>query len=230
MVLIVGHRGNPARYPDNSLAGFVSARDVADMAELDVRRTADDVAVLSHDPQVQGRPVIEMTSQEVTALETSPGHPIITFAALLDVSDGFALNIEIKNHPDEAGHDPTHRFAVAVARLARPYDLITCFDWPTMDSVRRELPAVRTGLLVDSGRPLDEAIGAARSGGHSALAVHWTTLAGDPRTRIDRAGGLDIFVWTVNDPTVAVTLAQAGVAGVITDDPATIGAAIQERS
>lgn len=229
-MLIVGHRGDPAHHPDNSLAGFRAAARVADMAELDVRRTADGTPVLSHDPAVGGRHLIELDGPEATALEPVAGHPLISLDALLaDIGD-FPLNIEIKNHPHEPDYDSTHRFAVTVARMARPGDLITCFDWPTVDSVKAAVPAVRTGLLVDAGDDLAGAFGAARSGGHSALAVHWTLMAGRAVEVVDDADGLDIYVWTVNDPTVATMLAAAGTTGIITDHPAAMRATTQEQT
>ena len=51
---IVGHRGWPARFPDNTLAGFLAVTAVADAVELDVRRSADGKLVLAHDPILQG--------------------------------------------------------------------------------------------------------------------------------------------------------------------------------
>jgi len=229
VVLIVGHRGNPARYPDNSLAGLLSARDVADMAEIDVRRTADGAAVLSHDPHVGNATLVEQDLRTVLSLERD-GHPVVQFVDLLDEIGEFPLNIEIKNHDHEPDYDPTHRFAIEVAGRARPGDLVTCFDWPTIGSIHAALPEVRTGLLVDVGHSFEEAVDSARAGGQVAIAVHWSAMASQPELKVAEAIGLDIFVWTVNDPMIALVVAEAGATGIITDDPAAIRAAIQEQS
>lgn len=48
--LLVAHRGDPSRYPENSLPGFRSALESgAHFVETDIQLTADRIAVLSHD-------------------------------------------------------------------------------------------------------------------------------------------------------------------------------------
>ncbi len=48
--LLVAHRGDPSRYPENSLPGFRSALESgARFVETDIQFTADRIAVLSHD-------------------------------------------------------------------------------------------------------------------------------------------------------------------------------------
>jgi len=51
--ILIGHRGEPARWPENSLPGFRSALEAgACFIETDVQITADGIAILSHDPSV----------------------------------------------------------------------------------------------------------------------------------------------------------------------------------
>lgn len=38
---IIGHRGYPDKFPENSMAGFEAALSVADGVELDLRLTSD---------------------------------------------------------------------------------------------------------------------------------------------------------------------------------------------
>ena len=48
--LLIGHRGYPARYPENTLAAFTGAMDAGcDMIELDVTLTRDRRVVVIHD-------------------------------------------------------------------------------------------------------------------------------------------------------------------------------------
>ena len=57
--LVFGHRGASAVAPENTILAFARARELgADGVELDVRRTADDVLVVHHDPHVDGFGVI----------------------------------------------------------------------------------------------------------------------------------------------------------------------------
>jgi glycerophosphoryl diester phosphodiesterase len=56
--LIIGHRGFPARHPDNSLAGVRAALAAgADGVEVDVRPCADGVWVCHHDRTRRRRPI-----------------------------------------------------------------------------------------------------------------------------------------------------------------------------
>jgi glycerophosphoryl diester phosphodiesterase len=63
---LIGHRGEPENYPENSLAGFRAALDAgARYIETDVQITADGVAVLSHDPTLH-----KITGHELAITET----------------------------------------------------------------------------------------------------------------------------------------------------------------
>jgi glycerophosphoryl diester phosphodiesterase len=50
--IIIAHRGNSSRAPENTLASIHAAAGVAHMTEFDVRTTADGVLVLMHDATV----------------------------------------------------------------------------------------------------------------------------------------------------------------------------------
>ena len=220
-MLIIGHRGLPREFPDNSLAGILAAR-FCDMVEIDVRRTRDGVLVLSHDPHFASRLLVESDWCDLERLR-SGGHPLARLEELLEAVGDFPLNLEIKQSPADADFDPTFSVARRTAALARPGDLVTCFHWETMQVLRREFPRMRTGLLVDRGWSLIDAIERAVRDGHHAVAAHDSLLvSGDPRvapaTVTDH--GLELFVWTVNK--VARAAALAGVTGIITDVPRTM--------
>jgi len=51
--ILIGHRGEPENWPENSLPGFRAILEAgACLLETDVQITADGIAVLSHDPSV----------------------------------------------------------------------------------------------------------------------------------------------------------------------------------
>ena len=51
--ILIGHRGDPESWPENSLPGFRAILEAgASWLETDVQITADGIAVLSHDPSV----------------------------------------------------------------------------------------------------------------------------------------------------------------------------------
>ncbi len=52
--VIIGHRGHPYKFHENTLKSFKSAIDHGvDYIEFDVRRTADDVLIAFHDPSIK---------------------------------------------------------------------------------------------------------------------------------------------------------------------------------
>jgi glycerophosphoryl diester phosphodiesterase len=78
-IALIGHRGEPESYPENSLAGYSAIlAGGARYLETDVQLTADGVPVLSHDPSL-----LRITGQdcEITATryedicELSAGYP-----------------------------------------------------------------------------------------------------------------------------------------------------------
>ncbi|KAK9446674.1 PLC-like phosphodiesterase [Limtongia smithiae] len=51
---VVGHRGYPAKYAENTIAGFIAAVEAgADGIETDVHVSADNIVVISHDPHTK---------------------------------------------------------------------------------------------------------------------------------------------------------------------------------
>jgi glycerophosphoryl diester phosphodiesterase len=228
---IVGHRGWPVRFPDNVLAGIEAATTVADMVEVDIRTSIDDVLVLSHDPMLGNLPVATSTWRALSALDLGGGHAPVALDQLLARFPNFPFNLEVKNHPGEPGFDPEHRVALRTADLARPHDLLTCFFWPAMDAIRQPYPLVATGLLVDAGGSVEDAVDHALVGGHVAVIPQWElALESGPAVRTAVDSGLVVAVWTLNDPEQAIRLASLGVTAIITDDPGRMRRALQERS
>ena len=70
--LVLGHRGAPRAARENTVEAFRRAVELgADGVELDVRRTADDVLVVHHDPAVEGvGPIVGATAAELAAAVT----------------------------------------------------------------------------------------------------------------------------------------------------------------
>ena len=99
MTLIFAHRGARLAAPENTEVAFQLAGELgADGIELDVRVTADGVAVIHHDPRLaDGR---EVHALDLRALP----HSIPTLHAGLDACGSLTVNIELKN----SRHDPAY--------------------------------------------------------------------------------------------------------------------------
>lgn len=216
----------PLEYPDNTLAGFQAAAEIVSMVELDVRRSADGKFVLSHDPDLMGMVVAESMWRDLQALDLGDGHRPALLDEVLEHLPDLRLDVEVKNSPLDPGFEPDHRTALDVAPRLRPTDILTSFYWPTVDAVKAAHPAVATGLLVDRGGSVADAVQAAVAHGHAAVAPHFSLLSEDVVAAALEAG-VAVATWTVNDSHDAIAFASWGVSTIITDDLHRISAAVE---
>ncbi len=212
-VAVVGHRGWPTRFPDNTLSGFIAAADVADAIELDIRRSSDGKLVVSHDPGLCGMPVSGTPWAQLSELDLGGGHHPVLLDEAMAALPGTPLQLEVKNLPIDPGFEPDHRIALETAERARPGDIVTGFNPESLATVRRVFPDVATGMCVPAAVSLDEAVKYCFDAGHGALIAEHTLL----ETELN--ADLRVYPWTVNDPGRAAELVELGVTGIITDDP-----------
>lgn len=218
-MLILAHRG--AHKPDNpevrenTLEAFRAAADVgADGVELDVRRSRDGVLVVHHDASVDGRQTIAETMAE----DLPPWVPTLEEAlAALPVA---LVDVEIKNSPLERSFDPGHEVAGAVATTldGRPGILVSSFNLATLGAYREVDPGTPTGWLTIPGYDPFAALDTAVAGGHRALNPPDAVVTRDLVGAI-HAAGLEVVVWTVDDPPRMEELADFGVDVLVTDRP-----------
>ncbi|MEZ5140197.1 MAG: glycerophosphodiester phosphodiesterase [Acidimicrobiales bacterium] len=219
MVRVIAHRGASAVAPENTIEAFELARELgADWVELDARRTRDGRVVVHHDAHLaDGRAIVELDRSEL------PTH-VCDLAAALDACAGMSINIEIKNWPDDPDFDDSEQVARQVVALVAEADLrdrvlISCFHYPTIQLVRELDPAIPTAflhLLID--RSWDELAADVAAAGHTALHP-WDGLVDEPLVAAAAAHGLQVNVWTVDDPDRMRALIELGVDGLCTNVP-----------
>lgn len=216
MLKILGHRGNPARFPDNSLLGIESAARLCDGVEIDFRRCASGELVLSHDPEVSGM-VIADTPLDVLV----DRHGILPADELFAADFDTDIDLEVKNWPIDPGFETDHAIALEVAAHARDRDVVTCFYWPSVDAVRATMPDVATGLLFEGDVQWAAALNHAVAHGHRLLAPHHS-LIDDRLVEAAHEHSIEVAAWTVDDRHRVVELAHMGVDTIITNAPATV--------
>lgn len=237
MMWIWGHRGSHdgVSLLENTLPAFEQAvAEGADGVELDVRLSADGVAFVSHDASLgrltggrDPRRLSAVTAAELRALELPGGHRMPTLAEALDLLLGrLPVNVELKEVEAVA---PT---LADLRRARRGEVLFSSFVPQALDLLQAGAPAVPRAVLMEAAWAAgvtDELLFARLA----ALAAHrWNVdppLAEARRVEALRARGVEVHVWTVNDPGEARALAAAGVAGVFTDRPASMRAALQSE-
>ncbi|MBA3288120.1 MAG: glycerophosphodiester phosphodiesterase [Acidimicrobiia bacterium] len=216
MTDVIAHRGASRAERENTVAAFRRAVEMgADAVELDVRRTADGLLVVSHDPVVDERIIVATDAADL------PEH-VATLAEALDACSGLRVNVEIKNDAAEPDHDPDDLVAdlVVAALEASGRDptslLISSFRLATVDRCRAVDPAVPTAWLVLAVADHVPAMLVER--GHAA--VHpWVGSVDEALVRRCHDLGLQVNVWTCNDAEQAAVLAGWGVDGICTDVP-----------
>ena len=197
--LIIGHRGFPARHPDNSLAGVRAALAAgADGVEVDVRPCADGTWVCHHDRSRDGRPVrtwsrAALCRQRVPALEE----------VLAIVPGGRWLFVEVK---PLTGAELARRGAALVGLLGRAAARVRL-----LSSSLAVLEALGGELAVPRSWVIDEAperVPAALELSPHHLLVEELTARGRP-----------LHPWTVNRPERMRRLAALGVASITSNRP-----------
>lgn len=227
---IVAHRGASLQARDNTIEAFLLAAQMgADAVELDVRRTADSALVVHHDDTIHGeeRPIVAMTRAEVA--EAASWIPDLSSA--IEACNGMWVDIEIKNDPREADWDPSDRVAAQIAEEHRDDDIIvTSFNPASVKVANRA--GLRTGLLLGWGFDPAEMAPVAATAGHEFLLPHWAQLKGEDGPRIAHAAkqaGVELAVWTVDDPHEMSRLAGLGVGAVCTNTPDVALSALAEH-
>lgn len=216
--LVYGHRGASADAPENTLDAFTMARSQgADGVELDVRRSADGALVLHHDVALpDGRVVAHTPHAELPA-------SVPTLGTVLDACEGLVVNIEIKNSPFDADHDPERRVVDQVVallheRAGRDRVLVSSFDLGSVDRVKALDAHIATGFLTFLDPIGRDSVQLAADRGHDAVNPHDATV---DAALVDFAHelGLEVNVWTVDDAARLHALAAMGVDGIITNVP-----------
>ena len=83
-VLVEGHRGYSAKYPENTLISFAAAMDLGvDGVELDIRWSADKVLMVIHDPSLYRTCNVDVNINTLTLEQIKEGK--ITGTVMCDV-------------------------------------------------------------------------------------------------------------------------------------------------
>ena len=227
----IAHRGAGKLAPENTLAAFrEGARHGYRAFECDVKLSADDIAFLLHDSELDrttnatGR-AADRTWSELSRLDAGgwhsagfAGEPLPSLQAIatwLQRND-FDLDLEIKPTPGD--EERTGRLvARAVAQLWRGHQrvpLLSSFRPEALAGAMAEDPALPRALLLDT---LWEGWwDVASTLSCVAVITHHRLMDEALCERLHRAG-LKALCYTVNEPDLAQRLWAAGVDGLITD-------------
>lgn len=223
--LVYGHRGASAHARDNTVESVsLAVEQGADGVEIDVRFSRDGRLIVHHDDAEPG-------SEPFARLDFVQIRRDYPFVPTLDetwdaLGDTAYMNIEIKI--DEADAQRHGRLVEDVVdwigeHQAAERVVVSSFDAWTTRRVRSLAPHLLIGQLVTKWARASQIIPMVARDGHQSINLPVDSLQDDPdavvRTAADN--GLVVMVWTVDDPATIQRLAEAGVAAVISNDPAT---------
>lgn len=226
---VLAHRGLAVEAPENTLLAFAHALALGvDHVETDVHASSDGVAIVSHDPELDrvaglaGR-VSELTAAQLHGIDLGEGQGFATLAEALEAFPDARFNIDLKSMDGVAP-------AVDAVRQTRAHDrvLLTSFSERRRAAALRLLPDVATSA---SGPRFAAALLAARLGlvplvrraldGIHAVQIPLRAAGlettAPPLLRAFHAAGVEVHVWTINDPAVMASLLDRGVDGIVTD-------------
>lgn len=230
--LVVAHRGNSSVAPQNTLAAFESAwRAGADSIEIDVQLTADGKVVVIHDDTVDATTsgtgaLAGLDLVDVRALDAGSwfaaayaGQLVPTFGQVVELllaRPGMALLLEVKGSWTV---DQVRRLTEPLREAGLTDRVVAQSFWPeTVAALRDADPGLRRGLLVAS---LEDDL-LARCAELEVVTCNplGTLLAEDPGVvgRLHDAG-VQVTVWTLNEPGQWAEALRLGVDGIITDRP-----------
>lgn len=234
---IVGHRGfvtgeqHERGIAENSRAATQTAVDhLADIVESDLRLTSDGVVVMFHDPTLtrtlgDARKVSEVSLAELTELMADRGGLLTLEAALEEFPEAkFNLDMKVPHVAELAGRmigeraservlissfSDRHRLTALAAARAVGGDPATSAGQNTMVKVVAGL-ALRQRALVERALEGIHALQIPEKQG--PIPVFSERLVDAAHAR-----GVEVHVWTVNDPHRMQHLVQLGADGIITD-------------
>ena len=246
--LIIGHRGASAIAPENTMAAFRESIAVgADGIEFDVRLTRDGVPVVIHDSTLHrtaGLPqrIADLTWPEIKNTDVGswfarkknlpPGSfanetvPSLRELFTLFDSNNLTLCLEMKCD-SVAEYAP---LAEACCRLVAEYGLkdrviVECFKLPALTILKQFDAEIKTAALFEPSFSTpsvlsdQSVINQATAVSASYLALHHR-LARQGLIEKAKLAGLQVALWTVDDPAWVERARAMGIEALITNDPA----------
>ncbi|MDH3503101.1 MAG: glycerophosphodiester phosphodiesterase family protein [Nitrospirota bacterium] len=216
--LRIGHRGAAGHAPENTLAALELAIKLGvDMIEFDAQRSADGALVLFHDRTVNrttnGEGNVESLPLTVLrGLDAGGGERIPLLEESLACLNGRAgAMIELK----------VRGIAAEVCSIVKAADfqgevIYASFFHEELLTVRKLMPDAQTLALIDGAPIHPTAFAIDANATHAGLALDCVTPA---LVQALQAQGIQVFVYTVDDPEDIARMKRLGVDGIISNFP-----------
>jgi glycerophosphoryl diester phosphodiesterase len=232
--ILIGHRGYPAKFPENTLAAFEGAIQAGcNMIELDVTLTRDRKVVVIHDDTLDrtttGKgPVRDHALQDIKALDAGSwfdarfaAERVPQLSEVLQLTAGRCLlNIEIKESAFEADYpaDAIEHQVVELVKTSGAMDrvIISSFEKRILQRIAAMAAPPALAFISTHGADgsLLEMLLAIK-----AFSWHpWFRALNRDQVDALHAAGMKIFPWTINTREEAERILALGVDGLICNE------------
>jgi glycerophosphoryl diester phosphodiesterase len=217
-ILRIGHRGAAGHAPENTIAAIRSGISLGvDFVELDVQRTRDGRLVVMHDRLVDRTTdgtglVSEMTWNDLQLLDAGNGEGVPCVEQALAAANGHAGAILEAKAPG-IGLD-IHRLVRASA-FSGPVIYASFLHAEILD-IRKIDPLARTMALMECVPVSGAAL--ARDANATSVGLSLDCATAEFISEL-HAAGLEVLLYTVNDPRLIDCAIELGADGVISDYP-----------
>jgi len=233
---IIAHRGYSARAPENTLAALDAAVSAgADAVEFDIQTGGDGTPVLFHDAMLSrtsngAGPVRRRSLSQMQALDAGTWFGA-EFAGekIPSLAEAFAhlgtrigrIYAEVKGFRELEDVDRMVHIAESAGALGRT--VFISMNWTLLDRMRTTMPGLAIGYIVHEGAQVDEAI--ERATGDAAAMIDFDAklvLADPGAAGRAQTAGIDLAVWTVDDPEQATRIRELGIHRITTNQVETL--------
>lgn len=236
------HRGGAGAWPENTMPAFQGAVDLGyRYLETDVHLTADGVLVAFHDDRLDRvtdgtGTIAEIPYATVAAARVDGREPIPRIEELLAAFPDARFNIDPK---DDAAVEPLARILVETGSVER-----VCIGAFSDRRLARMRELCGPDLCTSMGPRRVARLLAATAPGARRLPLATSFVEGAAqvppqqnhlplvtRSFVDGAHehGVEVHVWTIDDPTEIRDLLDLGVDGIMTDQPQVLKDVLDER-
>ena len=241
----IAHRGASAYYPENTMSAFKAAVDMkADMIELDVLLSKDNIPVVFHDERLDEKTngsglVCDHTLSDLKKLDAGSwfdtkfkNERIPTLREVLEFSrNRILVNIEIK--PEVVTEKEESGIVELVLNLVEELGMeevvmISSFDYRVLERLSKRETNIKSALLYErvqshgrepSRLAKDYNIDAFNCSEHQ-LIDNWVLQLNNNK--------IPFFIYTINDELTMKSLIQVGAKGIFTDKPDVLNKVVEE--
>ena len=249
-VEIIAHRGASYDAPENTLAAIrLGYEQKADGVEIDIHLTKDERVVLMHDfdtKRVGGvtNKIASQTWNELKEIEIGAWgkwtnsnfheHIPLLNEALALIPSGKKLFIEIKTGPEII---PALKKELDATKHKPEQLVIITFNYESAAAAKKTFPKLKTYWLVGYSKDkitglypdLTDTINKAKAIQVDGLDLNFNWPLSEATVGRIKKAGLELHVWTVDDPAKARELAALGVDSITTNRPELIREALGNK-